>query len=251
MVAVVTLLALFLALVAWRKGWHASGLVALCLGLAYAVLSQPGVQEVLKTQAAAHAQLGRVGQQAASAKQGMDELSGRVLAHEASVQAHEARLIVQEDALKTQQEAWQQLSGELQVLREELEDQRQQLVQAQGLVQDVVGGTTTDELRLNDRERVIVRPQGGLESVVYFQLSRVPRPETVKVSWHTTVFPATAYTVQQNIAFLKVTGPTKGFQKRPFVFEYVADTRRADERATLSLRDGVVYANDQPLAEDQ
>lgn len=249
MVAAVTVLVLFLALVAWRKGWHASGLVALCLGVAYAILSQPGVQDALKTYAAAQAQLGRVGQQAASATREVDELTGRLSAQGASLQAHEARLTAQESALTAQQEAWQQISGELQALRQAVDDQRDELARSQALVQDVVGGTTTDELWLKDRERVILVPQDGVESLVYFQLSRVPRPETMKVSWHTTVFPATAYTVQQNIVSVKVTGPTKGLRKRPFRFDYVADTSRADERTTVSLRDDVVYAGDTPLGE--
>ena len=248
---VVTVVLLLLAPLAWRKGWHKTGVLIVVLGFLYALTAQPWMQDVLKGQASAWLtpQQGRWNARLGELERALDELRGEVQGQREAVDAQAGRLEAHEAALTAEQEARLTLEGAVTDARRAVTAHEAQLATLGVAATDLASGVTTESFDRRDARR-IARPAGRGRVFVYLQLAEVPRPETLTVRWSSKTFTKEDTGFYKNIALLRVTTKdAKRLSKQPLSVSYVPDSARAGERAAMVLRDGEVVADGQRLVD--
>lgn len=251
MTYVVTCVLLLLAPLAWRKGWHWTGLLVVVLGVLYALTAQPWVQELLRGQASAWLapQQGRWDARLGELGRAVDELRGEVQGQGAAVEAQAGRLEAQQAAFSAQQEAQQALEEAVEGAQRVVAEHQVQLAELSTTAADLSDGVKTESFAVGDAARLIVVPAEGGSALAYLQLAQVPRPGTLTVRWFSTTFQKDDRALYKNVLMVRTKQDAARLSRHPLSVSYVPDSTKADERTTMSLQDGAVVADGKPMAD--
>jgi hypothetical protein len=215
------------------------------LGIAYALVAQEWVQDLIKAQVstAISEQQARGRKQREAVEKSVEELTRRVAAQQAVIDGHERSLAAQQAKADTHQQVATSVMDAVQQLRQQLTQQGEQLQEITTVTQDLLGGAKTEEFVSSDGQRLIVRPRDNERGTVYLQLSQAPRPGTVAVQWQSTAFGPSSFKLQKNIVVLEVAKDIRRLARAPFSVRYVPDTSSKQELATLSVVGDAIYIN--------
>ncbi len=251
MTYVVTLVLLLLAPLAWRKGWHKTGVLIVVLGFLYALTAQPWVQALLKGQASAWLtpQQGRWDARLGELERAVNELNRQVQEQRVAAEAQAGRLEDQQALLTAEQEARRVLEEALSATREQVGQHGTQLAGLSTAAQDLAAGEEAELFSSRDAARRMILPDGKGRAVAYLQLAHVPRPETLRVRWASTTLAKGEYALYKNLVMVRVKKDVGKLSKSPLSVSYVPDSTKAGERTTMSLQDGAVVADGQRVAD--
>ncbi|MCI0557836.1 MAG: hypothetical protein MN733_05025 [Nitrososphaera sp.] len=243
---------MFLALVAWRKKWHITGLLIALLGFVCAFSTQEWVQNLIKHQLEVVQKRQQLyyAKQIDGLQQGLGDLAKKVADQQTSLEAQQELLVAQQAAIKAQQEAWNAMNEELLDARQRITKYQEQLGNVGSLARDILSGQKTESFQSGKTDRLIIIPdKKRKEALVYFQLWEVPRPETIQLQSNEKMFSADSYRLHKNILLLKITSNVKKLNKQSFSITYVPDSSKSVQYDTMTVQDGTVYANEQRLSE--
>jgi hypothetical protein len=130
----------------------------------------------------------------------------------------------------------------------EINDQKRKLIDTSELVNDFWNRTFTDVfLTQKNNPRLMVIDHGSVASV-YVLLRSAPIPQSVQVQWHVYSQPKNSYFVTGNVLHFRWGQSAGSFRQQQLSVTYVTDPKPAGKlRETLSERNGVPYADEEPL----
>lgn len=266
------LVLMFLALVAWRKQWHTTGVILACVGFLGALSGQEWLQDIIRARALSrlpaeqfnYAMSQRERQQQFLRQTMMeggrrtpedlakktDGLIQMVSDLQGMLEAQAKRLDAYEQRLSAQQEASQTLEAQVAEARQRIEEHEEQLGGVTSFVHDVSEvAKTVEEFKGREEDRFIVAAaRGNREALVYCQLAQVPRLDTLELQWGAYTPAADTYQVHKNIIRLHVVGPVKKLRREALTVRYVPDASRADELAQMSRRKNDILVNGEPVS---
>jgi hypothetical protein len=94
---------------------------------------------------------------------------------------------------------------------------------------------------------VIPPPPGENMTVVYMLLNKTPIPETVQIQWHVFAQQPTTFVSSQNPVVFFWGDPADNLKQHNLTVSYFPDESDKQMIKALSVRDGRVFADDQPM----
>ncbi len=147
---------------------------------------------------------------------------------------------------KAQREELSDLQETVRATRIELGEQAAALHTVQEAVQGLVSSVVTEIFQPDD-ERLTVLPHGDRQASVFFELSRVPKPQTVQIFWDQVRQPDGSFGVHRNIIGLRWGATVEEAKARPLKVTYAPDPTRAREKTKMERTGGNVYVDGQQL----
>ena len=163
------------------------------------------------------------------------------------------------DASRAQLEAANKIQPEMQKMQAQLSDatsaiaaQQKVLSSKEDLAKQIFSTHKSDVFGVDQfvspRIVVVPPPPGGTGTVVYMLLTSVPIQGTVQIQARVFTQPPDSYYTTANLVVFLWGEPTDNLRaNQPLSVSYFADATDKDLIKALSVRDGRVYADDQPL----
>jgi hypothetical protein len=151
------------------------------------------------------------------------------------------------------------LRPEMETTQKQLQDalaqvqaQQKLISSSQNFIKEIFGSYTTNMVpvgREPSSKCVVMPPVPGQKlTFVYILLNSSPIQGTVQLQWHVFSEPRGSYFALVHNLLIDVWGdPPENLQQHPFEISYFPDTSDKDLIKTLSVKDGRVYADGEPL----
>jgi hypothetical protein len=152
------------------------------------------------------------------------------------------------DQLRPQFEAMQ---GDLSKATQQLSEQQKILASTEGLAKHIFSSHLT-ELYFwtgQDTARMVVvpPPPGGNKTVVYMLLNKPPIPETVQIQYHIYTQPPNSFALLGNLVIFFWGDAPGNLTQHNLTVSYFPDESAKEIIKALSVHDGRVFADDQPM----
>lgn len=152
------------------------------------------------------------------------------------------------DQLRPQFEAMQ---TDLTKATQQLGEQQKILASTENLAKHIFSSHVTELYSWagqdNPRMVVVPPPAGGKQTIVYMLLKKTPIPETVQIQYHIFTQPPTSFLLFQNLVVFFWDDPTSNLTQHFLTVSYFPDESDKEPIKGLSVRDGRVFADDQPM----
>jgi len=144
-----------------------------------------------------------------------------------------------------------EIQGQLNKATQAIQEQQKTLSSTEDFTRKVFSAHTNALFALDQPTNpnvIVVPPAGGKGNAhVYMLLPSSPVPGTVQLQWNIFVQLPNTYLVFQNLVMFAWGESVDALKTKPISVSYFADSKDKDIIKTLSLRDGRVFADDQPM----